>query len=368
MLNVDIVMRRGGFELKAAFAVASAGVTALFGPSGCGKTSVIQCIAGLLEPDAGRIDFDSTCFHDSSRGLHLNAEKRGVGCVFQDARLFPHLSVRANLGYGERRSNRPAIATFGQVVDLLNLHALLDRRPSHLSGGERQRVAIGRALLSRPRLLLLDEPLASLDAARRDEVLPYLEQLRDRLAIPMIYVSHQYDEILRLATSLVLMREGSVVAQGTVSELSHSPQLRPLVGSDLTGTVIDARAMALDDSGLMRVGVGSGELRLPAGGCIVGQALRLHLLARDVIIATGPWTASSIRNCIAGTIAGIEHEAPASDLISIDVGAGQRLMARVTPAATKALGLHLGQSVWAMIKAAALQGHSFAAPATRHEL
>lgn len=368
MLNVDIVMRRGGFDLRAAFAVTSPGITALFGPSGCGKTSVIQSIAGLLEPDRGRIDLDSTCFFDSNRRVHVSAEKRGIGCVFQDARLFPHLSVKANLGYGERRSTRPAIATFGQVVELLKLHTLLERRTAHLSGGERQRVAIGRALLSRPRLLLLDEPLASLDAARRGEVLPYLEQLRDQLAIPMIYVSHQYDEILRLATSLVLMREGSVTAQGTVSELSHSSELRHLVGSDLTGTVIDARAVERDESGLMRVSVGSGELHIPADGCIAGQAMRLHLLARDVIIATDAWTTSSIRNRIAGTVARIERESVASDLIGIDIGAGQRLLARITPAATKALGLHAGLPVWAMIKAAALQGHSFAAPTTRHEL
>lgn len=368
MLDVDIVLRRGTFELKASLIVPSAGITALFGPSGCGKTSLIQCIAGLLQPDDGRIAFDSTCFHDSRLGVHVSPEKRGIGYVFQDARLFPHLSVRANLRYGERRSTRPAIAEVGDVVELLNLGKLLDRRPSHLSGGERQRVAIGRALLSRPRLLLLDEPLASLDATRRGEVLPYLEQLRDRLAIPMIYVSHQFEEILRLATSLVLMREGSVLAQGTVSDLGHSAELRHLVGSDLAGTVIDARALAPDESGLMRVKVGSGELRLPAGGCSAGQTLRLHLLARDVIIATGPWTTSSLRNQIPGIIARIEHETPASDLIGLDVGAGQPLLARITPAATQALALRVGMPVWAMIKAAALQGHSFAAPATRHEL
>ena len=368
MLNVDIIRRQGTFTLRARFNVAAAGVTALFGPSGCGKTTTIQCIAGLLAPDGGRIELDGVCFYDAAARAQVKAEHRGVGYVFQDARLFPHLSVRGNLHYGAQRSRRAVYASFDDLVAMLELGTLLERRPNQLSGGERQRVAIGRALLAQPRLLLLDEPLASLDAARRDEVLPYLTRLRDQLAIPMVYVSHQFDEVLRLATALVLMRAGEVLDQGTLTELSGRESLRTLAGADRVGAVIEAELLGHDESGLLRLRVGAGELRIPADEPWARGTLRLHLLARDVIIATEPAISLSVRNQIAGRIESIGREAGGSDLVAIDIGANQHVFARITPAATQALQLHPGKPVWAMIKAAAIQGHSFAAPARRREL
>ncbi len=369
MLRVDIRKRRGDFRLQAAFEVAAAGVTALFGPSGCGKSTVIQCIAGLAPPDEGRIELDAQVLFDSRARTDVRVERRGIGCVFQDARLFPHLDVRSNLQYGERRSRRAAYVQFAAIVKLLELDALLDRRPAGLSGGEKQRVAIGRALLSQPRLLLLDEPLASLDMARRQEVMPYLERLRDRLAIPMVYVSHQFDEITRLATSLVLMQEGAVIRSGELGSLSQDPALHAMVGTDLVGAVLEARVLGLEaSSGLMRLGLGSGELRVPPDGLEAGAHARVQLLARDVIIATAPVSGLSVRNSLAGRIAHLTPEHPGAVLAGIDIGGGQLVLARITPAARDALGLEPGLPVWALIKAGAIAGHSFAAPAPRREL
>ena len=369
MLRVNLSKQRGAFRLAAAFEMPRAGVLALFGPSGCGKSTLIQCIAGLEQPDDGRIELDGQCFYDAATGKTVPAEQRGIGYVFQDARLFPHLNVAGNLSYGASRSRRTPFVAFDDIVDLLNLRALLARRPGRLSGGERQRVAIGRALLSQPRLLLLDEPLASLDAARREEVLPYLERLRDRLALPMVYVSHQFDEVLRLATDLVLMREGRVLEQGDIASVSRGAALRTLITADLVGAVLDARPLGPDEhSGLMRLQVGSGELQVPADGLETGRAVRVQLLARDIIIATEPVTHVSVRNSLTGIVDHISREDAGADLVGIDIGGGEILLARITPAATAALALQPGRKVWALIKAGAIRGHSFTAPARAGEI
>jgi molybdate transport system ATP-binding protein len=214
MLVVDVEKTLGEFALHAAFEAAG-GATALFGPSGAGKTSLINMVAGLLRPDRGRIVLDGETLFDAAKRIDVPAWRRRIGCVFQEGRLFPHLSVRHNLDYGRWMGGHDADpAAFAHVVELLDIRALLDRRPGKLSGGERQRVAVGRALLMRPRLLLLDEPLASLDEARKADILPYLERLRDEAKVPMIYVSHDAAEVKRIASRVVRLDGGKVTAAG----------------------------------------------------------------------------------------------------------------------------------------------------------
>src|SRR5918995_941603 len=257
MLSVDVVKRRGDFNLRVAFAAPTPGIVALFGRSGCGKTTLVDIIAGLLQPDEGRVCLDG-------RELSAPPERRRIGYVFQDARLFPHYNVAGNLQYGQKRVAGASVSNgFDEVVSLLGLSPLLARKPNQLSGGERQRVALGRALLCQPRLLLLDEPVASLDAARREEVMPYLEKLRDRLAIPMVYVSHQLDEVLRLATHVVLLDAGSVIAQGSPVQISLDPQLGSIVGRESIGAVLEGIIASFDSCRrLAELQVGRGKLSI----------------------------------------------------------------------------------------------------------
>jgi molybdate transport system ATP-binding protein len=221
---------------------------------------------------------------------------------------------------------------------------------------------MGRALLAQPRLLLLDEPLAALDAARRDEVLPYLENLRDQLAIPMVYVSHDFDEVLRLATHVVLMESGRTIAQGGVGEMSLNSGLRSIIGADAVGAIVDGTVLGMDPaSGLMRVKLGHGELRVEAANFAAGSKLRVQLLARDLIVATQEPRHLSVRNVLTGVITAVTSDDADSDLVAIDLG-GATIMARVTKAATRALALEPGLPAWALVKAVSLRGHSFAAP------
>jgi molybdate transport system ATP-binding protein len=360
MLKVAVKKQRGAFMLDAQFTSPTPGVVALFGRSGSGKTTLVNVIAGLLAPDAGQVAVDDTPLLDTERRMSVPAEKRCIGYVFQDARLFPHLNVMANLTYAQKRASRPAFISLERVADLLDLNPLMQRRTPQLSGGERQRVAIGRALLSQPRLLLLDEPMASLDAARREEVLPYLEILRDQLALPMVYVSHDFDEVLRLATYLVLMDRGKTVAQGGMGEMSLNPGLRAIIGADAVGAVLEGVVLGADPhSGLTRVQVGSGELKVKLSGHAAGAKLRVQLLARDIIVATQPAQSLSVRNSLHGMVESVVADEDDSDLIAINIG-NATLMARVTHAATRDLGLKVGLPVWALIKAVSLRGHTFA--------
>jgi molybdate transport system ATP-binding protein len=362
MLNVAVKKRRGSFSLDAQFELPTPGVVALFGRSGCGKSTLVNVIAGLLDADAGRVALDDIVLLDTERRLCVPPEHRRIGYVFQDARLFPHLSVAANLKYGERRAPRHHFVSLDTVAGLLDLGSLMDRRTHQLSGGERQRVAIGRALLSQPNMLLLDEPLASLDAARRDEVLPYLETLRDQLAIPMVYVSHNFDEVLRLATYVVLMESGKTVAQGAVSEMSLDKGLRSIIGADALGATVDGTVLGIDpSSGLTRVKVGHGELKVRAANVPVGAKLRVQLLARDLIVATQAPQHLSVRNILTGVVTTVTSDDADSDLVAIDIG-GTLIMARVTKAATRELVLRAGLPVWALVKAVSLRSHSIAAP------
>src|SRR6185312_7847725 len=238
----------------------------------------------------GRVELDGITLTDTRARICLPAERRRIGYVFQDARLFPHLGVLANLRYGERRAPREG-RTIGldEVLALLGLEPLLARRPYQLSGGERQRVALGRALLSQPRLLLLDEPLAAIDTARREEVLPYLETLRDRLSIPMVFVSHQLDEVLRLATHVALMEAGEIVASGTLSDISVRPELRAIVGPEVVGSILDGIVTRIDAAaGMADIQLGGGVLHVNLPEARAGARIRVQLLARDIILATEP--------------------------------------------------------------------------------
>lgn len=364
MIHVDVALRRGDFALEARFETPEAGVVALFGRSGCGKTTLVNLIGGLLRPDRGRIDIGGERLLDTQGGIWIEPEKRHVGYVFQDARLFPHLTVGENLGYGMRRSRgRAPVADYDAIVALLALGPLLRRRPHSLSGGERQRVALGRALLAQPRLLLLDEPLASLDAARREEVLPYLEALRLRLALPMIYVSHAFDEVLRLATHLVVLDAGRVVAQGPLAEVSLDASLTAIVGPTAAGAVLDGKVLDRDAAaGLTRVRVGrGGDLRLHAPDVPPGARVRVQVLARDVILSDRPPAGLSVRNALHGRIVSIEAQGDESCRTLVDLD-GARIVAHVTRDAVAALALRPGSEVWALVKSVSLRSHSFPGP------
>ncbi|HTT03433.1 MAG TPA: molybdenum ABC transporter ATP-binding protein [Steroidobacteraceae bacterium] len=366
MIDIRLRKRRGEFALDVAFHLAGPGVVALFGRSGCGKTTIIDLIAGLLAPDDGSVHLDEAVLYDARRAINVAAERRRIGYVFQDSRLFPHMNVLRNLRYGEERTPGEQHVGFDEVIALLGLTHLLRRRPHELSGGERQRVALGRALLSHPRLLLLDEPLASLDLARREELLPYLERLRDRLSIPIVYVSHQFEEVLRLATHVVLLQGGAVVAQGDVVSVSLTPELRAIVGSEALGAVLEGDIEAVDaTSGLARLRVGRGTLNVQADGLAVGRRLRVQLLARDLILAVQPPRGLSVRNCLEGKILRMTPEEAGAELVEIDVG-GATVMAKVTANASTELALAVGRHVWVLVKSVALRGHVYPATAMRH--
>lgn len=362
MFSIRAKKRRDGFVLDVDIEVSAPGVVALFGRSGCGKTTLSNIVAGLLPADDAHIAIDGVVLDQP--GQSLRAEQRRIGYVFQDARLFPHLDVMGNLRYGEKRAkvdSRPGKAriALNVVAPLLGLEPLLSRRVHQLSGGERQRVALGRALLSNPRLLILDEPLASLDAARREEVLPYLEKLRDELAIPMIYVSHQFEEVLRLATHVVLMDKGKVLSQGSLDELSLHPELRAIVGPDAVGAVIHGVVESVDGgTGLANIRVGTNALKIRLQEARAGAHIRVQLLARDIILATGRPDNLSVRNILTGTIARIVPDDEDTELVYVDIG-GVSILSRVTRAASMALGLRVGLPVWALVKSVSIRGHAF---------
>lgn len=370
MLRVSVIKRREGFKLRAHLEAPTPGVVALFGRSGCGKTTLVNIISGLLEPDEGRVELDGLMLTDTRERIRVPVERRRIGYVFQDARLFPHLSVLANLRYGERRAPRE-VRTIGldEVLALLGLEPFLKRRTHQLSGGERQRVALGRALLSQPRLLLLDEPLAALDTARREEVLPYLETLRDSLSIPMVFVSHQLDEILRLATHVALMEAGEIVTCGSLSEISLQAEFRAIVGPEGVGAVLDGRVTRVDAARAMAdVELGRGTLHVNIAGARVGGRMRIQLLARDIILAIEPPRGLSVRNALEGTITELADEFGQAVLVKIDIGAGAAVLARVTRSAREELRLRVGLPVWVLVKAVSARGHTYPAgmPAERH--
>jgi molybdate transport system ATP-binding protein len=357
-IEIDVERRLGGFRLQAAFS-SGAAVTALFGRSGCGKSTVLNLVAGLLRPDRGRIAVGGRVLFDSEAGVDVDPEKRRVGYVFQDGLLLPHLSVRQNLLYG-RFFTPPAErwADFDRIGTLLDLAPLLERRPQKLSGGEKQRVAIGRALLASPRLLLMDEPLASLDAGRRGEILYYIERLRDEVRVPILYVSHEIEEVVRLAGHMVLLSEGAIAASGPLHELMGRIELHRLIGRHEGGAVIETKVTAQDlDTGLARLSFSGGELLVPDVNALIGEPLRVRVRARDVSIALERPHNISVLNCLRCRIVEIGTEPGASVDVRLDV-AGNPIIARITRHSVQRLGLVPGQEAWALIKAVSMDRHS----------
>lgn len=339
-----------GFALDAGFTAAGDGVTALFGPSGCGKSTVLAAIAGLLRPQHGRITLDGVALVDTAAGVFLPPERRRCAVVFQDARLFPHLSVETNLRYGLRRAPRDATGpSFEEVVALLGLAGLLARRPGRLSGGERQRVALGRALLARPNLLLMDEPLAALDAARRAEVLPFLARMRDAARIPILYVTHALDEVDALADRLVLLEGGRVLAEGAVEDLAARTDL-PLAARRDAGALIGCTVRSVHD-GLSMLDFEGGVLATTARLGTPGTRLRVRLRARDIAVATVQPQGLSTRNILPVTVTAIDDGfEPAEVYLRLAAGPTM-LLARITRESVARLQLRTGMPVWALVKA-----------------
>jgi molybdate transport system ATP-binding protein len=360
MLEIDIAHRLGQFDLDVHFR-SGRGLTALFGRSGAGKTSIVNAIAGLIRPERGRIVVDGSVLLDTEHGICAPAHRRRVGYIFQEGRLFPHLTVRQNLSFGRwfaAARERPGTAKFADVVDLLGIGGLLDRRPGGLSGGEKQRVAIGRALLASPRLLLMDEPLASLDGRRKEEILPYLERLRDRSSLPIVYVSHSVTEVTRLATTIVLISDGRVRAAGPVQEVMGRAELYPLAGRFEAGAVLAARVAAHDGRWQLTELAGSfGKLVVPRLEAPVGTALQVRIRARDVILAAAAPHGISALNVLAARVEQLVPIEESALEVQLRLG-GERLLARVTRRSGEALGLAPGRKVVAVIKTIAVDRRS----------
>lgn len=350
-LAVSVRHRFASFTLEASFESAGR-LTALFGPSGCGKTTIVNVIAGLVRPDAAKIVCDGHVLADTSQGIWLPAHRRQIGYVFQDARLLPHLNVRQNLRYGQWFTpRRRRYASEADIVTMLGLAGLLERKPRLLSGGEKQRVAIGRALLQSPRLLLMDEPLASLDEARKHEILPYIERLRDEAGVPIVYVSHAAAEVTRLATDVVLMAKGRVAEYGSLARVMP---LLSLAGSELSreaGAVIDARVRRHDaDDDLTTLDSSAGTLRLAGHVGAAGAGIRLHVRASDVTLATALPSKLSALNILKGTVVSVNAAGGSAVIVAVRCREAS-LSAHITGFSARSLGLAPGKRVYAIIKA-----------------
>ncbi len=351
MLSVDIRKTLGAFQLQTAFD-APEGVTVLFGRSGSGKTSVVKSIAGLLTPASGRIALGArTLFDDGSR-INVPVHKRRFGYVFQDSRLFPHLSVRDNLCYAARVSDRGGRSP-DHVADLLGISHLLDRRTHALSGGEAQRVAIGRALLTEPDMLLMDEPLASLDGPRKAEILPYLEMLRKETGLSILYVTHNMAEVARLATHIVLVEEGRVVRSGAPDDLLTDPDMVRLLGIRDAGAVLSAAVTAAPEDGLSELAISGGRLFLPAVEAPVGATLRVRILAQDVILSTTRPEGMSALNILPVRVLAVRRGDGPGVIVQLQAG-HDRLLARITRRSADALGIAEGTECYAVMKSVAV--------------
>jgi molybdate transport system ATP-binding protein len=348
-LEIDVHHRLGDFTLDARV-TAPPGLTALFGRSGAGKSTLINIVAGLIRPQRGRVIVDGQPLVDTERGIFVPKHKRRVGYVFQDSRLFPHLNVRQNLLYGRWfvSGTGGAAGDFDSVIELLDVGALLQRRPDSLSGGEKQRVAIGRALLAKPRLVLMDEPLASLDEARRAEILPYIERLRDEAGVPILYVSHSVAEVARIATTVVILGGGKVVAVGPVAETL------PLADTDDGGSVLDAIVTRHDETyQLSMLTSPAGELQVPRVAAPVGATVRAYIRSRDVMLSLGTPQDISALNVLSGTIAAVTARGAQAD-VQLDCN-GVLLLARVTSKSVERLALSPGRAVHAVVKSVSFE-------------
>lgn len=354
-IQANLVLPQDAFTLQVSLDVPAQGVTVLFGPSGSGKTSLLRCLAGLEPRVTGQIRVGDALWLDSAVGVHCPPWQRPIGMVFQDASLFAHLTVAGNLDFGLKRTP-PELQRLSRakVIELLGLAPLLKRYPAGLSGGEKQRVAIGRALLTSPRLLLLDEPLSALDATRKGEILPYLETLRREWAIPMFYVTHAMEEVTRLADTLVLLDQGRVVGAGVPSALLSRLDL-PDVFADEASVLLPVVVQERDEADhLARLGFAGGELWVPSGRLQPGQTSRVRIHARDVSLALSPATDSSILNRLPAKVLDSRPAGhPGHCMVQLQVGQ-EVLVARITQRSHQALRLRPGLPVWAHIKAVVL--------------
>lgn len=345
-LSVAIRHRFAGFDLDVSF-TAPPGLTVLFGPSGAGKTTLINAVAGLLRPDSGRILAGDWVLLDTAAGRILPPHRRRLGYIFQEGRLFPHLSVRQNLTYGQWFAPRTAPREDpARVIEMLGLGHLLDRRPGALSGGEKQRVAIGRALLAAPRLILADEPLAALDEARKAEILPYFERLRDEVAVPILYVTHALPEVARLATTVVALRQGRVVAAGPAAQVLGDTAA---VGARAAASTLTARVIAHHADGLSELATAAGPLWLPRVAEAPGSTLRIRILAHEVILSRERPTGLSALNILPGTITRIQTGEGPGAVIHLAIGP-ETVLIRITRRACAALDLKPGDSAHAILK------------------
>lgn len=356
-IHAHLHLAHPGFTLDVKVDLPGRGVTALFGPSGSGKTSFLRCIAGLERSSTGVLTVNGECWQDSSRRLFVPPHQRPIGYVFQDANLFAHLSVRGNLKFGMQRvPSEDRRVAWDQAVALLGIEHLLERMPERLSGGERQRVGIARALLTSPRLLLMDEPLAALDVKRKQEILPYLERLHDELDIPVLYVSHAPDEVARLADHLVLLDEGQVVAQGALHETLARLDLPTAFGED-AGVVIESE-IAGHDPGyhLTRLTFKGGDVLVAQRDEAIGHRLRFRVHARDVSLTLERAEGTSISNLLPVRVDEVVvADTPAHVLVRLDAQ-GTPLLARITRRSADQLGVTEGKALWAQIKTVALLG------------
>ncbi|ANT60117.1 molybdenum ABC transporter ATP-binding protein [Salipiger sp. CCB-MM3] len=362
-LSVALQHRFEGFELDARFE-APPGITVLFGRSGSGKTTIVNAVAGLLRPEAGRVASGDLVLMDSAQGLWLPPHRRRIGYVFQEGRLFPHLTVRQNLRYGQWFAPRGASpASFDTVVEMLGIGPLLSRRPGALSGGEKQRVAIGRALLSAPRMILADEPLASLDEARKSEILPYFERLRDAASVPILFVSHSAAEVARLATTVVALEKGRVTRQGPAAEVLGDPAVTPL-GARAAGALLTAHVACHHEDGLTELRAGDTPLLIPRLGAAPGTRVRVRIAAHEVILSRQRPEGLSALNIVSGRV----HEIRSGDgpgmMVSLDTGAG-RILARITRRSAEALGLAPGVPCHAVMKSVAVAPEDIGGPARK---
>jgi molybdate transport system ATP-binding protein len=350
--------RCGSFPAPMRAFTAAPGLTALFGRSGSGKTSIVDIVGGLIRPARGKVIVDGQVLVDTERRVFVPAHRRRIGYVFQDSRLFPHLSVRHNLLYGRwfARGNGGAAADLGAVVDLLGIGHLLDRQPGALSGGEKQRVAIGRALLAKPRLLLMDEPLASLDEERKAEILPYIERLRDSFGIPIVYVSHSIAEVARLATHLVILDQGKVSMSGPTAELMSRPDVPIISTSAEAGAILEARVLRHEpEHGLTVLETAAGPLQIARRSVPEGTALRVRILASDVMLSLKPLDGISALNVLPGqvTAIGARHGDGGALEVRLDCN-GVGLLARLTVKSAEQLQLKPAGLVYAVIKSVSI--------------
>lgn len=358
ILALDVRGAVGAFALNVSFTAPMHGITALFGPSGCGKTTVLRLVAGL-DRLGGRLTVGGETWQDEVRGVFVAPHRRPVGYVFQEASLFPHLSVRGNLEFGHKRAGPAGEVRFDDVVSLLAMAPLLDRMPARLSGGERQRVAVGRALLSQPRVLLMDEPMAALDRDAKDEILPFLEKLHDSLAIPVLYVSHDIEEVERLADHLVLLRKGRVLASGPLHDVLVNTDL-PISRRRGAAAMLDARVTAIDPSdGVSILAVRGGTFLVSSPAGPVGTEHRLRITALDVSLATGRPSQTTILNVLPAVVREVRDVDAASANIVLSLGdipGGDEILARVSRRSVAALDLRAGKAVFAQVKGVSLAG------------